>query len=134
MTTSTLLDEARDLLGDAVQLRRRLHRQPEVGLVLPRTQDAVLEAIEGIGLAVRVGDSTTSVVADLEGERPGPTIVLRGDMDALPMHEDTGLDFASGVDDAMHACGHDCHTAMLAGAARLLAARRNELAGRIRFM
>src|SRR5690606_18109650 len=77
---------------------------------------------------------TTSVVAVLDGDEPGPTILLRGDMDALPMPEDTGLDFRSRVDGAMHACGHDAHTAMLAGAARLLAGRRGQLRGRVAFM
>ncbi len=73
-------------------------------------------------------------MALLEGSTPGPTIILRGDMDALPMPEDTGLDFASHVDGCMHACGHDTHTAMLSGAAHLLSERRDELAGRVLFM
>ena len=65
---------------------------------------------------------------------PGPTVLLRGDMDALPMPEDTGVDFSSKVEDTMHACGHDTHTAMLVGAARLLSARKDELPGRVLFM
>ncbi len=130
----TLLDEARDLLPDAVRLRRRLHRRPELGLHLPATQDAVLDAIDGLGLGVTLGERCSSVVAVLDGAAPGPTVLLRGDMDALPMPEDTGLDYASEVDGAMHACGHDAHTAMLAGAARLLAERRDRLAGRVVFM
>jgi hippurate hydrolase len=80
---------------------------------------------------VRTGAATTSVVATLEGARPGPAIVLRGDMDALPLQEDTGVEFASQTPGAMHACGHDAHTAMLVGAMRLLADRRGELAGRV---
>jgi hippurate hydrolase len=135
MPLDTLLPEAADLLPDAVRLRRRLHRRPEVGLLLPATQDAVLEAVDGLGLStVRTGEAVSSVVAGLEGAHPGPTLVLRGDMDALPMPEDTGVGFASEVDGAMHACGHDLHTAMLVGAARLLAAHRDELAGRVLFM
>lgn len=122
------------LLDDAVALRRRLHQHPELGLELPETQAAVLEALDGLPLAVTTGPSTSSVVAILDGNRPGPTVLLRGDMDALPMPEDTGLDYASTVDGAMHACGHDAHVAMLAGAARLLAARRGDLAGRVVFM
>src|ERR671931_104616 len=70
----------------------------------------------------------------LRGGRPGPAVLLRGDMDALPVTEDTGLEFASKVDGAMHACGHDLHTAMLVGAARVLAAHRDELAGDVVFM
>jgi amidohydrolase len=129
-----LLDEARKLLDDTLDLRRRIHRRPEIGLDLPRTQETVLRAIDDLGLDVRTGRRTTSVVATLEGARPGPTVLLRGDMDALPLQEDTGLDFASEVDGAMHACGHDAHVAMLVGAARLLAARRDTLAGRVVFM
>lgn len=90
--------------------------------------------LDGLPLTVQTGATTTSVVATLDGDRDGPTILLRGDMDALPMPEDTGLDFASEVDGAMHACGHDTHVAMLAGAARLLADRRKDLAGRVVFM
>jgi hippurate hydrolase len=134
LTHSTLLDEARALQDDTVRLRRRIHRHPEIGLTLPRTQQAILEALDGLGLAIRTGDKTTSVVAVLEGARPGPTVLLRADMDALRLQEDTGLPFASEVDGAMHACGHDSHVAMLAGAARLLAARRATLPGRVIFM
>ncbi len=132
--TDELMAPARDLLPDVVELRRNLHLHPELGLELPRTQEAVLAALEGVGLEVRTGDRLSSVVADLEGGLPGPTVLLRGDMDALPMPEDTGLPYASTVDGTMHACGHDAHTAMLVGAARLLAARRSELPGRVRFM
>ena len=133
-TVQDLLDPARELLDGVVGLRRRLHRHPELGLELPRTQAAVLEALDGLGLEVRTGGRLSSVVADLDGRLDGPTILLRGDMDALPMPEDTGLEFASEVDGAMHACGHDAHTSMLVGAARLLAARRATLPGRVRFM
>jgi hippurate hydrolase len=131
---SQLLADARSVLDDAIQLRRRIHRHPEIGLSLPRTQAAVLEVLDGLGLEVRTGQRTTSVVARLAGTRPGPTILLRADMDALPMPEETGLPFASEVSGAMHACGHDAHTAMLAGAARLLARRRDALAGSVVFM
>jgi amidohydrolase len=82
----------------------------------------------------REGENCTGAVAILKGGKPGPSVLLRGDMDALPMQEETGLDFASKVPGRMHACGHDTHTAMLAGAARVLAGRREELAGEVRFM
>src|SRR5581483_11268501 len=123
--------DAAGLLPSAVDLRRRIHRRPELGLDLPETQAAVLEAIDDLPLDVQTGTSSTSIVATLEGARPGPAIVLRGDMDALPLQEDTGLDFSSEIDGRMHACGHDSHTAMLAGALRLLATRRDEFAGRV---
>ena len=131
---ANLLDEAGGMLDDTVALRRRIHRHPEIGLALPRTQQIVLEALAPLGLDVRTGSRTTSVVATLDGARPGPTMLLRADMDALPLQEDTGLPFASEVAGAMHACGHDTHVAMLVGAARMLAARRATLAGRVVFM
>ncbi|MGH9274361.1 MAG: M20 metallopeptidase family protein [Acidimicrobiales bacterium] len=129
-----VLDAATRELDAAIDLRRRIHQHPELGLELPLTQAAVLEALDGLPLAVTTGTTSRSVVAILDGDQPGPTVLMRGDMDALPMPEDTGLDYASRVDGAMHACGHDAHTAMLAGAARLLSSRRGELAGRVAFM
>ena len=94
----------------------------------------MLCALADLPLQVHLGRSVTSVVAVLEGAHAGPTVLLRADMDALPLHEDTGLDFASEVDGAMHACGHDLHVAMLASAARVLADHRDGLAGRVLFM
>jgi hippurate hydrolase len=129
-----LLDEAKALQEKTVELRRTLHRHPEQGLDLPRTQAAIQEALAGLPLEIALGKSTTSLTAVLRGGKPGPAILLRGDMDALPLQEDTGLDFTSEVDGSMHACGHDTHVAMLASAARLLAAHANELAGSIVFM
>jgi hippurate hydrolase len=131
---SNVFDESSGLLEEAVELRRRFHRHPEIGLRLPRTQETVLEAIDGLGLDVRTGVRTTSVVAVLEGGHPGPTLLLRGDMDALPLSEETGLDFSSEIEGAMHACGHDTHTAMLAMAARVLSRHTEELHGRVLFM
>ncbi len=126
--------QAQDLLGDTITLRRTLHEWPELGNELPITRDRVLESLDGLPLTVTTHESTSGIVALLEGSRPGPTMLLRGDMDALPMPEDTGLDFASHVDGCMHACGHDTHTAMLSSAARLLSDRRDEIAGRVLFM
>jgi len=131
---ATLLDEARKELPDAVRLRRRIHRNPELGLVLPDTQRAVLEALEGLDLEVATGGATSAVVATLRGGQPGPTLLLRADMDALPMEEQSGLEFASQHAGRMHACGHDAHVAMLAGAAKLLARRRGELAGTVKLL
>jgi hippurate hydrolase len=129
-----LAGAARALQPRTVALRRRLHRHPEVGLDLPLTRTAVLDELADLPVTVHLGRSCSSVVAVLEGERPGPTVLLRGDMDALPVTEQTGLPYASGVEGAMHACGHDTHTAMLASAARLLAQRRRLLAGRVLLM
>jgi amidohydrolase len=132
--TSDLLEAARAILGDVVAIRRRIHRRPEVGLDLPNTQEVVLEELAKLGIEGGKGQALSSVVAVIKGGRPGPTVVLRGDMDALPLHEDTGLDFASEIDGAMHACGHDTHVAMLLGAARILHERRADLPGHVILM
>ncbi|MFF5448019.1 M20 family metallopeptidase [Streptomyces sp. NPDC012888] len=129
-----LLSAARRLLPGITELRRTIHRTPELGTDLPRTQRTVLDALAGLPLRVVTGEGLSSVTATLDGARPGRTVLLRADMDALPLTEETGLDFASQVPGAMHACGHDTHTAMLVGAARLLHARRERLAGRVVFM
>ena len=129
-----LLDAARSIQPDTVAIRRRIHRQPEVGLDLPKTQAVILEELAKLALEGRTGTALSSVIAVIEGGRPGPTVLLRGDMDALPLHEDTGLDFSSEIDGAMHACGHDTHVAMLLGAARLLQERRAELPGKVLLM
>jgi len=134
MELDTLRDEARELLDDVVALRRTLHQWPELGNDLPVTRENVLAALDGLPLHVTLHETTSGIAALLDGGAPGPTVLLRGDMDALPMPEDTGLDFASKLDGTMHACGHDTHTAMLVGAARLLSARRAELPGRVLFM
>ncbi|MGG7573891.1 M20 metallopeptidase family protein [Streptomyces sirii] len=128
-----LRDDARSLSDDLVRLRRSLHRIPETGLALPRTQEAVLAELDGLPLEVSTGERLSSVTAVLRGGQPGPVVLLRGDMDALPVTERTGLDFAAD-NDRMHACGHDLHTAMLAGAAKLLSAHRDRLAGDVLFM
>jgi amidohydrolase len=94
----------------------------------------VLEALDGQGFEIAKGGSTSAVVATLRGERPGPTLLLRADMDALPLREETGLPFASRHEGRMHACGHDAHVAMLLGAARLLARRRDALAGTVKLL
>src|SRR6476661_10749748 len=133
-SSADLLAAAYSDADETIALRRRLHRQPEIGLHLPKTQAMVLEAFSGLPIEVTTGRSTSSVVGVLRGARPGPTFLLRGDMDALPVHEDTGLPFASEVPGVMHACGHDTHVAMLLGAARLLVERRDELAGRVLLM
>ncbi|WP_349828397.1 M20 metallopeptidase family protein [Brevibacterium litoralis] len=136
MTSPTIPDfaaEAPALLPDLQTLRRALHADPEVGNDIPRTRDRVLAALDGLPLTVHTGESLSSVVAVLEGGRPGPTVLLRGDMDALPLTEDTGLPYAS-TNGAMHACGHDLHTSGLVGAARLLAAHREDLPGSVVFM
>ncbi len=126
-------------LADVIALRRAIHAEPEIGNHCPRTTEKLKAALAGLPLEIHDSKSTTGFVAILRGGRTGAgsntrTVLLRGDMDALPMNEETDLDFASTVPGAMHACGHDAHCSMLAGAARALSARREELAGTIVFM
>ncbi len=134
LRATQLLADATALAPELTRLRRDLHAEPEVGLDLPHTQQKVTGALAALPLEVRLGQRLSSVVAVLRGPRPGPTVLLRADMDALPLQEATGLAYASRFPGRMHACGHDLHTAMLVGAARLLCARRRELAGNVVFM
>ena len=121
-------------LATAIELRRAIHAEPELGLDLPKTTAKVKAALAGLPLEIYEGPSTTGVMAVLRGPANGRTVLLRGDMDALPLTEDTGLPFASLHEGAMHACGHDTHVAMLAGAARALCECRASLAGTVMFM
>ena len=131
----TLIAQAESLSGTIVALRRAIHAEPELGLITPKTRDKVRAALAHLPLEWREGPSTSGMVATLKGGAgAGRSVLLRGDMDALPMPEETGLPFASTVPGAMHACGHDAHVAMLAGAAELLCARADRLAGEVRFM
>jgi len=125
--------EAQSLLPDIIDLRRRIHANPELGNDLPETTAAVLDAISDLDLEIRKSERTTGIVATLQGAKPGRRILLRGDMDALPMPEDNDLTFASKNPGVMHACGHDSHTAMLVGAAKVLKQHQNELAGSVDF-
>ena len=132
------LAEAAALAAEITELRHRLHRWPELGDDLPRTQEAVLESLDGLGLEVTLGEATTSITAVLRGgaapSEERPVVLLRGDMDGLPVQEETGMPFASERDGHMHACGHDVHTATLVGAAKLLRAHAHELPGDVVFM
>jgi len=136
---TTLLDDSRAVQDDLRDLRRALHRHPEIGLDLPRTQERVLAALDGLAVETTLGSRTTSVTGVLRGgggsaDGPRPVVLLRADMDALPVQELAEVDYRSEVDDVMHGCGHDLHTAMLVGAARLLDAHRDELPGDVVLM
>ena len=130
----TLREDAQAVQADMVTLRRALHREPEIGTDLPRTQAKLLAALDGLPLEITTGRALSSVTAVLRGGRPGPAVLLRSDMDALPVNELSGEPFASEIDGAMHACGHDLHMAILVGVARLLSARRADLPGSVVFM
>ena len=134
LTDTPWREAATEILPDLVALRRDIHREPELGLQNPKTLAKIKTALAGLPLEFCAGPSTTGLLATLKGPANGRTVLLRGDMDALPLNEDTGLDFASQTAGAMHACGHDTHVAMLVGAAKLLCARREQLAGTVQFM
>jgi hippurate hydrolase len=134
MLTEALLEDARGIADRITALRRAIHAEPELGLETPKTLAKVRAELADLPLEWREGPSCTGAVAVLNAGKAGRTVLLRGDMDALPMDEETGLAFASTQPGRMHACGHDTHTAMLAGAARVLAARAQDLAGEVRFM
>lgn len=123
--------EAETLLGDLVDLRRAIHREPELGLQNPKTLAKIKDALAGLPLEFREGPSTTGLIAILRGPANGRTVLLRGDMDALPLLEETGLDFSSEISGAMHACGHDTHVAYLVGVAQALSAMRDSWAGTV---
>ena len=129
-----LKDQVGGLMDSTIALRRNLHKWPEIGNSLPKTREQVLSALEGLPLDITLHETTSGIAAMLTGGKPGPTVMLRGDMDALPMPEDTDLDFASKTENCMHACGHDTHTSMLVSTAKLLSDRRSEIPGRVLFM
>ncbi len=125
--------EAQALFPYLQSMRRDFHIHPELGFHEVRTGGIVAHELEALGLEVTKGVGKTGVVAMLEGSRPGPTLLLRFDMDALPISEETGAPYASENAGVMHACGHDGHTAIGLTVARLLHNHRSELAGSIKF-
>jgi amidohydrolase len=125
---------ARGLADETVALRRDFHRHPEIAFQETRTAGIIAERLAALGLAVRSGVGRTGVTALLEGARPGPTVLARADIDALPLQEERDSPYRSLVDGAMHACAHDGHAAVLLGVARLLAERRADLNGRVLFV
>ncbi|HEX4301942.1 MAG TPA: M20 family metallopeptidase [Rhizomicrobium sp.] len=124
---------AQEMMPMVVALRREIHKFPELGLHLPETTRRAREALAGLDVEIAESTSTSSLIVTLKGARQGPTILLRGDMDALPMPEDTDLEFKSQNEGRMHACGHDSHTAMLVGAVHLLHRHRDRLGGNVKF-
>ncbi|MFC5653256.1 M20 family metallopeptidase [Paenibacillus solisilvae] len=131
---SELLPAAKAIERELIELRRKLHQNPELSLEETETASTVAILLERLGLQVRRDVGGHGIVADLIGRRPGPRIALRADMDALPIQEETELPFASIIPGKMHACGHDAHTSILYGAAKLLTDRKEQLAGSVRFI
>jgi hippurate hydrolase len=131
---SDFLSEAREIQNDLAAVRRHIHQEPEIGLDLPKTQAKILAALDGLGLEISTGKSLSSVTAVLRGEKSEKTVLLRADMDALPVTELADLPYKSQIDGVMHACGHDLHVAMLIGAAKLLTKNKSKLNGDVVFM
>ena len=131
---SNFLAEAKEIQEDLAAIRRHIHQEPEIGLDLPKTQAKIVAALDGLGLEVTTGKGLSSVTAVLRGSKSNKTVLLRADMDALPITELTDLAYKSQIDGAMHACGHDLHVAMLIGAAKLLVKNKSQLNGDVVFM
>lgn len=127
-------NECKDLQSYIVSMRRDLHKIPELGFDLPKTRAYVTAKLDEYGIPYTLSEKDSSIIATLKGGKPGKTVALRADMDALPIQEATGVDYMSTHDGCMHACGHDTHTAMLLGAAKVLAAHKDELCGEVRFL
>ena len=128
-----IADEVREATEDLISLRRRLHACPELGFEETRTASIIEERLRAAGLSVRTGVGGTGIVGVLDGAESGHTLMVRADIDGLPVIEETGLPFAS-TNGRMHACGHDGHMAMAIGAAEILAGRRDDLSGRAVFV
>jgi amidohydrolase len=131
---ANFLSEAREIQNDLAAVRRHIHQEPEIGLDLPKTQAKILAALDGLGLEISTGKSLSSVTAVLRGGKSEKTVLLRADMDALPVTELADLPYKSQIDGVMHACGHDLHVAMLIGAAKLLTKNKSKLNGDAVFM
>ncbi len=125
---------ADEVFPEVVRLRRRIHQHPELAFEEHETARLVQETLAPLGLAVQAGVAKTGLVATLRGGRPGPSLLLRGDMDALPIQEANDFDFASRHPGRMHACGHDAHTASLLGTAMILSRLREHVHGAVRFV
>ena len=128
------LPEAASMENEMIKTRRMIHQKPELSYHEEETAKLIAEKLESFGIKVKPGVGGTGVLGILEGSRKGKVVALRADMDALPVEEMTDVEFKSKVKGVMHACGHDAHVAMLLGAAKLLANRRNELHGTVKFL
>ena len=129
-----IIDHAEELHDYTQVLRRDFHMHPEIGFQEVRTAGIVARELQELSLDVRTGIAETGVVALIKGAKPGPVVLARFDMDALPIHEETGADYASQTPGTMHACGHDGHTAIGLTVARMLHARQGEMSGTVKLV
>ena len=130
----TIAESAKEMLPRLIEMRRDFHRNPELSFKEYRTTRLIAERLQNLGIEIVPWDGETGLVGLLHGVEPGPVIGLRADIDALPIQEQNDCEYRSTVDGVMHACGHDAHATWLLGAAELLAARRNELKGTVKFI
>lgn len=126
--------ECEALQEELVRMRRELHRIPEIGKMLPKTQQYVIKELERLGIPYRCSEADSSIIADITGGKPGKTVALRADMDALTIQEANDVEYISVHEGCMHACGHDAHITMLLGAARILCRHKEELCGNVRLL
>ena len=127
-------NDCKQMQDELVKMRRELHQIPEVGLHLPKTAAYVTAALDALEIPYVLSKKDSGIIATITGGQPGKTVALRADMDALPIQEETGVDYASKHEGFMHACGHDTHTTMLLGAAKVLKAHQAELKGNVRLL
>lgn len=129
---SNILVKAKAIEDYLINIRRDLHRHPELSGLEHRTQEKISKELEKLGIPYeKVANS--SIIATLKGKKSGKTIALRGDIDALPINEETDVEYKSQTQGVMHACGHDAHATMLLGAAKILSEMKDEIAGEVRF-
>ena len=124
----------REIIDQTIKLRRHFHQNPELGMEEYETSSKVVEILEDLGLTVKKNIANTGVMGFLEGSKPGNTVLLRADMDALPIQDEKNVPYSSNIPNKMHACGHDAHTAILLGVAQVLAQKREDLAGNVKFI
>ena len=127
-----ILDKSKGIEDYIVSFRREMHENPELSGQEVRTQARIIEELEKLGVEYRKA-GRTSIIAWIKGDKPGKIVMLRGDIDALPVLEESGVEFASTQEGLMHACGHDTHTAMLLGAVKLLSGMKDQINGEVRF-
>ncbi|MFZ4815277.1 MAG: M20 metallopeptidase family protein [Phototrophicaceae bacterium] len=134
MTPIDFRAAAEALREELIAQRRDFHQHPELAFEEVRTAGIVAQTLNALGLEVQTGIGKTGVIGILDGNQPGPTVLVRADMDALPIHEETGAEYASQTPNKMHACGHDGHTTIALGVAKLLSAHRDQINGRVKFV
>lgn len=134
MYTSDIKELSSNIINEIVDIRRDIHKYPELGFNEHRTSSVISNYLKNLGLKVYTNIARTGVVGVLEGDKPGKTIAVRADMDALPVTEENDVDYASQNENVMHACGHDAHIAIALGTAKILASLKDRICGNVKFI